>query len=196
MSKPQTQNLEAAHEMRIEEQSQQAGAQAAVAEARELLKNPEFLSQIQDADVDTDLHDWVEDEYGPVFSDAHILGNREDHFEEQQEFLNRNKAERLIAERSPGRLLRENPKLLAIAQGIRGTKQYPDPTNNPEFREPMTSQKRRVTRDAAEVATSRQSLAIAMAAIDAVANATVENRTISNEERESSRAASVKEAFR
>jgi hypothetical protein len=192
----QSQDIEQAQQMQLEAQGHQEAARVAAAEAKELLKNPEFLSQIQDADIDTDLFDWVEDEFGPVFSGAHILGNREDHFEEQQEMLNRNKSERMIAERSPGRLLREDPHKLALAQGLQGTPTYPDPTQRPEFREPLTSRKRRVIRDAAEVATTRQTLAIAMGAIDAVANATVENRTISNEEKTESRAAGVKEVFR
>lgn len=185
-----------AQQMQLESQSHQEAARVAAAQAKETIKNPEFLAQIQDSDIDTELYDWVEDEFGPVFSGSHILGNREDHFEEQQEFLNRNKVERVIAERTPGRLLREDPRKLALAQGITGTEQYPDPTTNPQFRAPLTSRKRRVIRDSAEVATTRQTLAMNMGAIDAVANATVENRTISNEERDESRAAGVKEVFR
>lgn len=196
MSQAHDYDVEQAHELQLEAQGQQAAAQVAAQEARELLKNPEFLSQIQEADVDTDLYDWVRDEYGPVFSGSHILGNREDHYEEQQEMLNRNKAERMLAERTPGRLLRENPRMLALAQGVPGTKKHPDPTDDPAFRAPLSSQKRRVIRDAAEVATTKQTLAIAMGAIDAVANATVENRTISNEEKSESRIAGAKEVFR
>lgn len=147
------------------------------------LKNPEFLKQLQDPDVDTDLFDWVQDEFGPVFSGAHILGNRSEHYEHQQELLNRNKVERMVAERSPGRLLRDNPKMNALAQGIQGTPQYPNPTQNPAYRGPLTSRKERVIRDAGEVMTNRETLSIDARGLDAVATATVENRTVSNEEK-------------
>ena len=171
------------HRLRIEEAQHKAATQMAAKEEKELLKNPEFLKQLQNPDVDTDLWDWVKDELGPTLSGAHILGNRDDHFEEQQELLNMNKVERLVAERSPGRLLRENPRMLAQAQGITGTEEYPDPTDNPKFREPLTPREERVLRDAAEVMTTRQTLSIDGRGVDAVSTATVENRTVSNEER-------------
>lgn len=196
MSGRQQTDLQGRHEMEIEQTGNRAATQVAAREAKKTLKNPEFLGQIQDPDVDTDLFDWVEDEFGPVFSGAHILGDRGEYFEQQQEMLNRNKVERMVAERNPGRLLRENPRMLALAQGIRGTEQHPDPTKNPAFREPLTTKKQRVIRDAAEIATTRQTLGIEGRGLDAVANATVENRTVTNEDKEASAASTVKEVFR
>lgn len=189
--------LEDRHALDLERQSHQAATRVATEQDREKIKNPEFLAQLQDADVDSDLYDWVEDEFGPVFSGAHILGDRGEYYEEQQEFLNRNKVERMVAERKPGRLLRENPKLLALAQGFQGTREKPDPTDHPEFRTPISSRKRRVVRDAGEIATTRQTLAIGGRGVDAVATATVENRTVTNEQRDHNRAAEkAKEVFR
>lgn len=176
------QHLRQQHELQKDSTTHQAATQVAAHNEEEYLKNPEFLKQLQDPDVDTDLFDWVQDEFGPVFSGAHILGNRSEHYEHQQELLNRNKVERMVAERSPGRLLRDNPKMNALSQGIRGTPQYPDPTQNPAYRAPLTSRKERVIRDAGEVMTNRETLSIDARGLDAVATATVENRTVSNEE--------------
>lgn len=172
------------HEYRVEENSAHAATQMAATQASHYIQNPEFLKQLQDPDVDTDLYDWLEDELAALLSGAHILGQRGEHYEDERSLLNRNVVERLIAERTPGRLLAENPRMYALAQGIQGTAQYPDPTTNPKYREPLTSRKRRVIRDVAEVLTTRQSLSIGGAGVDAVATATIENRSLSNEEAE------------
>lgn len=191
------QQLRQQKELKQDSINQQAATQVAAQNEEQYLKNPEFLKQLQDADVDTDLFDWLEDEFGPVFSGAHILGNRSEHYEHQQELLNRNKVERMVAERDPGRLLRENPKMNALAQGIQGTHTHPDPTQNPAYRGPLTSRKQRVIRDAGEVMTNRETLSIDARGLDAVATATVENRTVSNEEtKKGSIRGKVSEVFR
>jgi hypothetical protein len=193
----QQQQMQEQHRMKMEQTGHRAATSMAMEQQQKRLENPEFLSQLQDEDVDTAVFDWVSDEYGPVFSGAHIIGNRSEHYEEQQELLNRNKAERHVAERTPGRLLRENPRLLALAQGLRGTPQCPDPTDRPEFRAAMTSRKKRVARDAAEVATNRQTLSIGGRGLDSVANVTVENRTMDSKEQASDSVASkATEVFR
>lgn len=176
--------LKQQHEMQKDRQGQQAAMQMATND-RHRIKNPEFLKQLQDIDLDGDLYGWIEDELGPLTSGAFILGNRSASYEDQQMFLNWNKGERIIAEQSPGRLVRQNPYLNAIMQGIKGTPQYPDPTQNPEYREPLAkSRERRVIRDAMEPITNFQTLSIDNKGLDAAANATVENRTVSNEEQE------------
>jgi len=197
MDTEQQQALEQQHELKMERVGAKAAANAAMQKQQKKLENPEFLGQLQNADVDTEVFDWVADEAGPVFSGAHILGHRSEHYEEQQDLLNRNKGERLVAEQTPGRLLRENPRLLALAMGLQGTEQYPDPTDQPEFRAAMSSPDKRVMRDAMEVATNRQSLSIGGRGVDAVSNVTVENRSMAREETsEDSVAGRVKEVFR
>jgi len=186
MEQDRQQAMQNQHEMNLEQSSHSAAVQAQLENEQRRVENPEFLKQLQDPDVDSELWDWVEAEIGPPLSGAHILGVRDESYEEQQELLNRNKVRRLEAERTPGRLLRENPRMLAQAQGITGTKQYPDPTTHPQFRDPLTSRKKRVIRDAAEIMTQRQSLSIGGRGIDAVSTATVENRTVTNEEQEAS----------
>lgn len=197
MSQSQRQAQQTQHEMRMEQDSHRAAAQIAAEKEAQKVQNPDFLEGLQDPDVDTDLWNWVEDELGPTLSGAHILGHRSEHFEDQQSLLNRNKVERYVAERSPGRLLRENPAMLALAQGIRGSPDHPDPTQNPRFRDPLTPRKERVIRDAAEVMTTRQTLSIGGRGVDAVSTATVENRTVTNEKAEESGVTGrVKKVFR
>jgi hypothetical protein len=185
------------HTNRLEEQSAQVATQMAAKQAEHTVQNPRFLQELKDADVDSDVFDWISDELGPLLSGAHILGNRGEHYEEQQELLNKNKVERLIAEGTPGRLLRENPAMAAQAQGVTGWTLAEGPHDHPDYRPPLASQDRRVLRDLAEVLTTRETLAIEGRGLDAVATATVENRTVSNEESEQSGVTSrAKEVFR
>lgn len=173
------------HDLGIEQQEHQAATQMAAEQAQELVKNPKFLAELQEADLDSDVFDWVEDELGPLVSGAHIIGNRSEHYEEQQMWLNRNKVERMICERSPGRLLRENREMHALAQGVRHWKVGEGPESDQAYRAPITSRKKRVVRDSEEVITSRQSLSIDGRGLDAVANATVENRSVQSEQQQS-----------
>jgi len=75
----------------------------------------------------------------------------------------------LKAERTPGRLLKDRPRLLAIAQGY-------DSPNDPEFREPLTPRKERAIYGAAEISSDLMSLAKNRAGLDATTTATTENR--------------------
>jgi len=176
--------LEAQKTNQIAQQSQSAAVRAQMQDEQRRIKNPEFLKQLQEPDVDSDLWDWLEDEIGPALSGSHILGVRDESYEEQQHLLNRNKAERWVSERTPGRLLRENPHMLAQAQGVTGWRQSEGPESDPEFREPLTSRKKRVLRAAAEVVTTKETMAIEGRGIDATSTATVENRTVTNEQQE------------
>jgi len=182
------QAMEQQHRNALEQSSHSAAVRAAAEKEQKYLQNPEFLGQLQDPDADSDVFDWVEDELGPELSGAHILGQRGDHYEEQQELLNRNVVNRLSAERNPGRLLKNNPMMLAQAQGAEATEQYPDPTEHPKYREPLTSRKKRVTKSAAEIITNRQTLSIGGRGVDAVSTATVENRTVTDEREEKTKA--------
>lgn len=190
MDQEQQEAIDEQHRRQIEQTSHQAAVSAAAEQQRKQVQNPEFLSQMQEPDVDTDVYDSLEAELGPVLSGSHILGQREESYEEQQSLLNRNVVQRVIAEANPGRLMKENPKMLAQAQGVDATKQNPDPTTRGEFRPPMSSAEKRGIRQAAEVITTRQTLSIGGRGVDAVSSATVENRTVTNESEEASGAAS------
>lgn len=130
--------------------------------------NPGFFDETTDLDVDTELFDWISNELGAKGSKAHVLGNRGDHYEEQQELLNRNQAERMIAERDPGFLLKKNPEVLAVFQGV-------EDMDDPDAVAPIQKDReRRQYRDTAEVLTTRETLAIDGIFVDALTTATTE----------------------
>jgi hypothetical protein len=144
--------------------------------------NPDFLAKLQEADIDTDKHPWLEDLLGPELSGAQILGNRERDYENWVKFGDENTAERIIAEGSPGRILADHPELHAFWQGLRSL----EADKHPEYQEPIqTEEQKRQTRAGMEVATNRKTLAIDGKGIDSVATATTENRTVRNDEGES-----------
>lgn len=169
-----------------QQQEHQAAVQMAAEQTRRTVKNPEFLSQLQDADLNTDLFDTLSDELGVLASGSNIKGVRDEKFAEQQDLLVKNAIERVIAEGSPGRLLRENPKMNAIAQGVSASRECPDPTDHPDYTEPVSSADRRALRHAKDAIVNHQSLSVGGRGIDAVANATVERRSVDQSETEAS----------
>ena len=171
-------------EMRIEQSQQQAATQMARERAKETVRNPNFHSEIGDPDVDSDKYDWVSDEFGPTLSKAQIHANFHEDYALERDILQPNLAERIIAESNPGRALREDHQLLALAQGIRGTPEYPDPTDNPDFRAPMTASERRIIREGSRVATVQQGLGAEGKGLDAQTTVKTETETISNESEE------------
>lgn len=171
----------------VDAQTAVAANRSAISEANQMarqaieerMQNPEFLDKLQDADVNSEVHDWLEDEIGPPLSGAHILGNMEEMHRHRQRWLNYNKVERMVAEQQPGRLCREHPYLLRIAQGVHKR-------DDKDLREPLTSDEKRVLRDVAEVLTVRQSLAVEAEGLESVTTATTETRNVQNSKEESS----------
>jgi len=185
------------HAQQMEQTANQVATDMAAQEAQHTVKNPRFLEELKEADIDSPVFDWVEAELGAMVSGGQIVGQRGEHFEEQQEYLVPNELERVIAERSPGRLLRENPELNALSQGIRGWEMGTGPETDPEYRAPISSRKRSALRRGKTAIVSRQNLATGGRGLDAVANATVENRKVSNKERKEGAVTSrAKEVFR
>lgn len=160
-------------------QAADTAVRAATAKQISQYQNPDFLDAIQDPDVDTDVYGWVRSELGPVLSGAHILGERPESYAEVADLLEANAAERHIAERTPGRFLRQDAELLAIAQDVNG----PD---DPEFRAPVGSARRRVLRDAYEVASQRKTMSIGGAGRDTVGTVQTETKSNKNQSEESS----------
>jgi len=154
-------------------------------------KNPEFLEQFTSVDMDGDLYDWLEAEFGPAVAKVHALGNRSSEYAFGQRLLHRNLAERIIAERTPGRQLRQYPKLHYLAQGCRGLPKGADPTDDPEYRAPLTDRKRRVIRGAAEAVTAHQSKSQDHMGSDAVSTVQTETRTVQDDREEQSAARKV-----
>jgi hypothetical protein len=186
MSQRNNRNLQEESQVRQNQEEHRAAVKMASKQQQHKVQNPEFLSQLQEADLDTDLHDWVEDEIGILASGSNMKGVRGEDYSFQQDLLVKNAIERVIAEGSPGRLLRENPRMYAQAQGIQATKSCPDPCEHPDYIEPITSQQRRALRQAKEAIVNHRSLSIEGRGIDAVANATVERRSVKQNESEAS----------
>lgn len=157
-----------------------AAVRGAMSKQIEQYQNPDFLRTIQNPDVDSDVFDWVSDEMGPELSGAHILGERPRSYADVADLLSQNAAERVISEATPGRFLREDDELLAIAQGVNG----PDASG---FREPVDSRERRVIRGAHDVAAQRKTMSIGGAGRDTVG--TVQTETTTNSEEEAKGAA-------
>jgi hypothetical protein len=160
----------------IDEQTRQQtakqGLQANQRHVDERKFNPSFLGRIQDADLESGAHPWVTTEFPALFSGAQIVGQRDESFERQQEFLNRSKAEKFIVERSAGDLLQRHPDVHASMEGdIK-----PD-----DVKDPMSSDQRRVIRNAMELATTRQGLACGARGLRSVTTATSETRTVRKE---------------
>lgn len=161
-----------------EQTRQKAAAQGLTANQRHVDErkfNPSFLERIQEADVDSEIHDWLQVEFPALFSGAHIVGQRADHYEQQQEFLNRAKAERFVTENNPGSLLQRHPDVAASMTG-----ETPDDRAECHAHA-LSTDERRVTRNAMEVATTRQSLAVGARGLRSVTTATSETRTVRQE---------------
>lgn len=190
MEQEQQEYIDAQQQSASLEQAQATAARASQQQLQEVLQNPEFLQQLEDPDANTDKYDWVEDEVGPDFSGAHIRANEEEHHRHRSRWLNQNRAGRMVAERDPGRLLKENPEMMAVAQG---THRRADK----EAHKPFLSDERRIVRAGYRVATAQHSLGVDAAGLESVTTATTEARTVQNkQEEESGIRSKVRGAFR
>lgn len=169
MNEEHKQQLDHQEDRQLTASAQQMSMQAAQRQQEKTLQNEYFLNELRDADIDSKLFDWVEEEYPTLFSGAHAVGNRDSTWDREADLKNFNKRERLKAERTPGRLLQDRPRLLAIAQGC-------DTPQDPAFREPLPPRKKRAIDGAVEVASDLMSLAKERAGLDATTTATTENR--------------------
>lgn len=151
-----------------QQSAQQVGISKQFEEVAKRKYNPGFFKETSDLDADTELYDWLENELGAKSSRAHVLGNRPESFARQQELLNQNQAERMIAEREPGYLLRKNPEIMAVYQDVENM-------SHEDAVAPITKDReRRQYRDLAELLTTRETLAIDGTFVDALTRATTE----------------------
>jgi hypothetical protein len=162
------------------QQGASLGMRSTAEKISERKQNPNFLDELQKAKIDTERWDWIENEMAGKFAGAHILGNRSESYVERQDLLNMADAEIQLTERQPGRILRERPELLAVMQ---------DDVKHPEsvdMRQPYSQEQKRVIREAADVATTRQSLAVDGKGLDAVSKITSESQVRKEDEEEAS----------
>lgn len=140
--------------------------------------NPGFHQETSKPDLDSDKWDWLENELGPKTSRAHVLGDLPKEHGEAQALLNRNAAERFIAEREWGYLLKKNPAVAAVFQGIENPPDILNPRTWLDAKGAVTPfehpEWKRAVRDAYEALSTRESLAQEGKWADALTTATTE----------------------
>ena len=186
----------AQRELSAQQESTRAAIQSQQSKVEQNKMNPGFYREIADPHADSEMFNWVENEFGVRSAPGFILGNRDEEHVFERQLLNRNHADRMIAEREPGRILKKNPGVLAMFQGLDGegcvsvddkTNEITiDPTTHPEFVAPIERQNhRRQIRDFADLQTQRESLAVDGRGLDALTKATTETVHRNEEEQES-----------
>jgi len=164
----ETDPYQAQAELSARQTADQIGIQSQQEKVAKRKFNPGFFDETTDLDLSTELFDWLENELGAKGSKAQTLGNRPESFAESQELLNRNQAERMIAEREPGYLVKKNPAVNAVWQGV-------ESMGDADAVTPIEQDRvRRQYRDMAEVLTTRETLAIDGKFVDALTKATTE----------------------
>ena len=118
MKKEEQEYMEAQENRQLTSTAQQAGLRAAAEHSRETVHNANFLNELRAADLDDDSEGKsLEDRYPSWFSGAHAVTNRGDDWDFQADLIMKNKRERVVAQRRPGRLLRDRPFLRATMNG-------------------------------------------------------------------------------
>ena len=195
-------SMEEQNDERLHQSSQQVAQQAAMSKQQEKLQNPRFLDALRDADIDSEIFGWLEDEYPDWFSGAHAISNRGPQYDQVADLQMFNKRERRLAEADPGRLLRDRPFLLAAAQGADSPQadayERGDIPGNKAFwqerladadthREPMNSEEQSAMFGGAEVAASLKALARNAAGLDSVSTVKTESEVHREESEQSTK---------
>jgi len=195
-------SMEEQNDERLHQSSQQMAQQAAMSKQQEKLQNPRFLDALRDADIDSELVDWLEDEYPDWFSGAHAISNRGELYDQIADLQMFNKRERRLAERDPGRLLKDKPFLLAAAQGADSPPadayERADIPGGPQFwtervaatqiaRMPMNSDEQSAMFGGAEVAASLKALARDAAGLESVSTVKTESEVHREESEQSTK---------
>jgi hypothetical protein len=181
------QHAEKQTEEQVAASGAQAGMQTAARSQEHKIENQQFLNELRKSDLDSDVFGSLEQQYPSWFSGAHAVTNRSDSWDTESDLLMQNKRERAYAERNPGRLLRDRPMLLAIAQG-----RHEAPRAEPLS--PMKSRERRAVYGAGEVAADLMALSKDGAGLEATTTATTETR-VTRESEESGTASKVSKVF-
>ena len=195
-------SMEEQNDERLHQSSQQMAQQAAMSKQAEKLQNPRFLDALRDADIDSELVDWLEDEYPDWFSGAHAISNRGELWDQIADLQMFNKRERRLAERDPGRLLKDKPFLLAAAQGADSPPadayERADIPGGPQFwtervaatqiaRMTMNSDEQSAMFGGAEVAASLKALARDAAGLESVSTVKTESEVHREESEQSTK---------
>jgi hypothetical protein len=163
-----------------EKTSQQVAAES----VSEVHRNPEFVDKLQDLGVSSKTFSWIEEELGVELAGGHIFGNRDSGYTESMDLLSRNTSAMAVAESNPGRILRENPLMLAVARGIHHRVE-PDEDPLEELQDPATPKEKRALREASDLITNHKSKAEDGEGLDAVSTVTTERKQQTDNETES-----------
>jgi hypothetical protein len=174
-----------------EKTSQQVAAESV---SEEVHRNPEFVDKLQDLGVTSETFSWIEEELGVELAGGHIFGNRDPGYTESMDLLSRNTSAMAVAESNPGRLLRENPMMLAVARGIH---HRVDRTEDPleALQDPASSKEKRALREASDLIANHKSKAEDGEGLDAVSTVTTERKQQTDNETESTAEESVTSFF-
>jgi hypothetical protein len=178
MRQERKEQLEAQKEQAEHQAATQAATSMAAEKVQKRLQNPDFLDQLQDPDVDTEQYQFVENLMGPRLSGQHILGNLSEEHEERNRWALEAAQERLITEGNPGRLCKGS--LRKIAAGVHRRE------DRDHVQSELTTDERRVIRDAHDVAERMTSLSIDGKGIDALTTATTVTKSEKQETEDSS----------
>lgn len=178
--------LNAQEERRASDTAAQNAAAMAQRQMEEVKRNPDFADTVRDPDLPQEY----EQDLGPDVSKAHAVANLASDARERIYWLNKNKRERRIVESSPGHLLKENPKMLAIAQEA----EQPDGMEHAAS-EPMTAGSKRRMRGSYDVSHGMKTLGVEGEGLSALTDVSSEHRAVTNEQSEESGAKSRVRAF-
>ena len=189
MNQTETEHVEKRTEENVAASGAQAGMQTASRQQEHKIENQQFLNELRKPDIDSQVSEIqsLQEKYPSWFSGAHAVTNRSDSWDTESDLLMMNKRERAYAEENPGRLLRDRPMLLAIAQG-RTDQAMPEPVK------PMGTRLRRDVYGAAEVAADLMTLSKDGAGLEATTTATTETR-VTRESGEETTASKVGKVF-
>jgi len=188
-------------ERQLNASSHNVAVQSAMKRQAEKIQNPNFLDALRDSDLDIEVGDGktLEDLYPTWFSGARAVTNRGDSWDQEADLLMKNKRERRVTQRNPGRLLRDRPFLLATMQGaetpqldaysspqIPGSREHwkQKIATKHEASRPLTPEQQSTIYGAAEVAADQMALSRNAAGLEATSTATTETRVHREENEE------------
>jgi hypothetical protein len=191
--------MEQQHQQQQERQmniaAEKTSQQVAAEKVSEVHKNPEFVDKLQDLGVTSETFAWIEEEMGVELAGGHIFGNRSSGYTESIDLLARNTSAMAVAESTPGRILRENPGMLAVARGIHHrVDDHTDPLE--EVQHPSTPKEKRAMREASDLIANHKSKAEDGEGLDAVSTVTTERKQQTDNESESTVEESALSFFR
>lgn len=117
MNQEQQEHLDAREDSQLRGSAAQVGLSMAADSKQRTVHNEDFLNELRNTeDLNTDDLD-IESEFPDWFAGIHAVTNRGDDWDQMADLVLMNKRERALAQRRPGRLLRDRPFLLASMQG-------------------------------------------------------------------------------